>query len=77
VSDPPGVVTVTVTVPDPAGAVVLIAVSVFAVIAAGEPPKVTLVAPSRSVPVMFTRVPPDSGPAGGEMPVISGAPRYV
>jgi hypothetical protein len=49
----------------------LIAVAVLALMPAAEPPKLTL-APERLVPVMLTRVPPASGPADGEMPVITG-----
>ena len=36
-------------------------------------PKFTAVAPVRSVPVIVTAVPPVSGPAEGEMPVMVGA----
>lgn len=47
---------------------------------AGVVPKVTLVAPVKPVPVMFTAVPPAVGPDTGEMPVtvgITGTTPYV
>jgi hypothetical protein len=74
VAVPPGVVTVTVTVPaEPAGAVIFIVVAVFALMVAGLPvPKVTEVAPERFVPVMLTNVPAVNGPDDGEMRVTVG-----
>jgi hypothetical protein len=41
---------------------------------AAAPPKVTLVAPDRFVPVIVTLCPPPRGPAFGERLVIAGAP---
>ena len=66
---PPGVVTVTSTVPAlPAGAVAVICVAPFTVkLVAAVPPKLTAVAPVSAVPVIVTLVPPDSGPAFGAM----------
>ena len=59
---PPGVVTVTSTVPLPAGEVAVIEVAVSTVMVAALPvPKSTAVAPQRLVPVMVTLVPPPSG----------------
>ena len=40
---------------------------------AGVPPKVTVVAPMKSVPVIVTVVPPAAGPAPGETPLTVGA----
>ena len=64
----------TVTVPaEPAGAVILIVVAVFALMVAGLPvPKVTEVAPARFVPVMLTNAPAVNGPEDGEIPVTVG-----
>jgi hypothetical protein len=45
--------------------------------AAGLLPKVTPVAPARSVPVILTRVPPAAGPDTGEMSVTTGGAAYV
>jgi hypothetical protein len=47
-------------------------VTVFDV--AGVPPKYTLVAPSKFVPVMVTEVPPPSGPVFGLTFVMAGGP---
>jgi hypothetical protein len=41
--------------------------------AAGIPPKLTAVAPANPVPVIFTMVPPDTGPAFGLTEVMDGA----
>ena len=42
-------------------------------LAAAVPPKVTAVAPVKFVPVMFTPVPPTSGPVGGVTLVTVGS----
>ena len=60
---PPAVVTVTSTMPVPAGEVAVTEVAVSAVMAvAGAEPNFTEVAESRFVPVMTTLVPPAVGP---------------
>ena len=63
---PPLVVTVTLTVPIPAGEVAVIWVALLMV---KEPaallPNLTAVAPEKLVPVMVTLVPPDVGPVFG------------
>ena len=70
---PAGVVTVTLTVPLPAGEVALMEVAELTVkVEAGVLPNLTDVAPVRFVPVMVTAVPPAAGPELGEMPVIAG-----
>jgi hypothetical protein len=75
---PPVVVTLTSTVPEPAGAVAVICVAEFTVKpVAAVAPNVTAVAPDRFVPVNVTVVPPVVGPAVGEMLVIVGAPMNV
>jgi hypothetical protein len=71
---PPPVVTVTSTVPVPAGAVAVIEVAELTVKpVAGVAPNVTAVAPAKLVPVMVTVVPPAVGPEVGEIEVIVGA----
>ena len=71
---PPGVVTVTLTVPRaPAGEVAVIEVAVSAVIVPDAVPNLTLVAPARLVPVMVTGVPPALEPEVGPTPVTVGA----
>ena len=72
---PPGVVTVTLTVPEPEGEVAVIEVAEFTVkLVAGFPePKSTAVAPVRFVPVMVTLVPPVVRPAIGDTLVTVGA----
>ena len=70
---PPGVVTVTSTVPLPAGEVTVIWVSELTVGVAEVLPKWTTVAPVKLVPVIVTMVPPDAGPEPGEIPVTVGA----
>ena len=71
---PPGVVTVTFTVPVPAGEVAVIWVSLLtAKPAAAKEPNVTAVAPENPVPVMITEVPPAKGPLAGLTPVTAGA----
>jgi len=66
---PPGVVTVTSTVPaEPAGLVTVIDVALLTVIAPvtfAIVPNVTEVAPVNPVPVMVTDVPPERGPDAG------------
>jgi hypothetical protein len=72
---PPIAVTATSAYPAvPAGTAVIIDVSETTVNdAAGIPPKLTAVAPENPVPVMFTMVPPDTGPAFGLTKVMVGA----
>ncbi len=72
---PPGVVTVTSTMPAlPAGEVAVICVAPFTVkLVAAVPPKDTAVAPLSAVPVIVTLVPPAAGPEGGLTPVTAGA----
>jgi hypothetical protein len=73
---PPPVVTVTSTVPVPAGAVAVIDVAEFMVIeVAAVLPNVTAVAPVKPVPVRVTEVPPAAGPYIGAMLVTAGADR--
>ena len=69
---PPKVVTVTSTVPVPAGAVAVTEVAESAVTVAAAEPNAT-VAPLRSEPVMVTLVPPVGDPVVGLMPVTTGA----
>jgi hypothetical protein len=70
---PASVVTVTSTVPIPAGEVAVIWVALLTV---KEPaallPKLTAVAPEKLVPVMVTLVPPDAGPVFGLTLVTAG-----
>ena len=71
---PPGVLTVTVTVPAlPGGLVTVICVPESPAIFAVTPPKVTLVAPARLAPEIVTVVPPWVLPLDGEIAVIVGA----
>ena len=69
---PPGVVTVTSTVPVPAGDVTVIEVVVSAVTVPVTEPNFAAVAPPRLVPVMTTEVPPPLEPEVGLMPVTVG-----
>ena len=70
---PLGVVTVTFTVPVPAGEVTVRLVAVTPVIPVpGFVPKSTAVAPVKSVPVTVTEVPPAAGPFEGLTPVTVG-----
>ena len=72
---PPTVVTLTSTVPVPAGEVALIDVAEFTVKPVAEvAPNVTAVAPEKPLPVIVTVVPPASGPDVGEMDVTAGVP---
>jgi hypothetical protein len=71
---PPAVVTVTATVPEPTGLVAVICVELSTVnVVAAEAPKLTTVAFVKSVPVIVTDVPPESGPPLGLTPVTVGA----
>ena len=71
---PPPVVTVTSTVPVPAGDVAVIWVAELTVKpVAGVAPKFTALAPVKLVPVIVTVVPPPVGPAVGERDVTVGA----
>ncbi len=70
---PPAVTTVTSTVPDPAGAVVVMEVALLTVKdVAGFAPKSTADAPVRLVPLTVTGVPPVLGPVLGFTPVTVG-----
>ena len=67
------VVTVTSTVPEPAGAVAVIVVSLLTLNnVAGMAPKFTADAPVKFVPVIVTDVPPAVEPDGGLRPVTVG-----
>jgi hypothetical protein len=71
---PAGVVTVTFTVPVPAGLLAVISVSLTTTRAvAAVVPKSTAVAPVNPVPVIVTGVPPASVPLVGFSPVTAGA----
>ena len=71
---PAGVITVTSTVPVPAGLSAVIVVSLTTVKSvAAVVPKSTAVAPVNPVPVIVTKVPPAAGPLVGLMPVTVGA----
>src|SRR5260370_3807444 len=72
---PPGVVTVTSTVPAAsAGEVVVMLVSLTTVkVSAVVSPKLTTPAPVKPVPVIVTTVPPASGPAAGVTAVTTGS----
>ncbi len=71
---PFGVVTVTSTVPEPAGAVAVIDVALLTVTdVADDPPNWTAVAPVNPVPMMVTKVPPTVEPAAGARLVTVGA----
>ncbi|GGO99706.1 hypothetical protein GCM10012280_66780 [Wenjunlia tyrosinilytica] len=69
---PPGVVTVTLTVPEPAGAAVVIWVALTGVNDTDVPPNLTALAPVKPMPVIVTGVPPAAGPLVGLTPVITG-----
>ena len=71
---PAGPVTVTSTVPDPAGEAAVIWVSDTTVkLAAAVAPNLTAVAPVNPVPVIAVDVPPAAGPDAGARPVTVGA----
>src|SRR6516162_9703639 len=75
---PAGVVTVTFTVPVPAGLSAVIEVSLTTVtFVAATVPKSTAVAPVKPVPVIVTVVPPAGGPLVGLMAVTVGAAAVV
>jgi hypothetical protein len=72
---PPAVVTVTSTVPAPAGEVAVIWVAPLTVKElAAVLPNLTAVAPEKLVPAMVTLVPPVGGPVFGVTLVTVGAP---
>ena len=73
---PPGVLTVTSTVPaDAAGEVAVIWVDeLTATLVELVAPKLTTEAAVRLVPVMTTEVPPTRGPVTGDRPVTVGMP---
>ena len=61
------------TVPEPAGEVAEIEISLLTVYeAAAVPPNMTAVAPVNPVPVMVTTVPPVTGPLAGVRLVTAG-----
>jgi hypothetical protein len=71
---PPGVVTLTSTVPVPAGDVAVICVAEMTVkLAAAVAPKVKAVAPVNPVPVIVTNVPPVVDPDVGVIDVRIGS----
>jgi hypothetical protein len=71
---PPGVVTVTSTVPVPEGAVALMLVALLTVkLEAAVVPNLTALAPVNPVPVIATGVLPVFGPELGLTPVTAGA----
>jgi hypothetical protein len=71
---PTGMVTVTSTIPVPAGEVAVICVDELTVkLVAAELPNWTAVAPLKPVPAMITLVPPAAGPRFGLRPVTAGA----
>ncbi len=70
---PSAVVTVTSTVPDPAGDVAVIVVLLLTVKAeAADPPNWIAVTPVKFVPVIVTEVPPEAGPLVGDTPLTVG-----
>lgn len=72
---PLGVVTTTLALPAlplPVLHVMLVLLTTVK-LATGVPPKVTLLAPMKFVPVIVTLVPPELGPLEGETPVTVGA----
>ena len=73
---PPGVVTVTSTIPVPAGlsAVIVVLLTTVTSVAAVVP-KSTVGAPVKPVPVIVTNVPPATGPLVGLRPVTVGTTR--
>ena len=71
---PPGVVTVTSTVPAPTGEVAVMPVGLLTVkLAAAVVPNLTALAPVKPVPVIATEVLPVVGPEAGLTPVTVGA----
>ena len=74
---PPGVVTVTSTVPVPAGEVAEIEVALLTTTpVAALAPKCTAVAPVNPVPVIVTLVPPAVGPDVARIPAACPAPLF-
>jgi hypothetical protein len=72
------VVTVTFTVPAPAGLTAVIEVAEFTVkLVAAVTPNCTAVAPMKPVPATVTLLPPAVGPLVGLMPVTVGAALLV
>ena len=69
---PAAVVTVMFTVPLPPGLMTVICVPESEMILPAAPPKLTLVAPVRLVPVIVTVVPPSVVPLDGEIALIAG-----
>ena len=70
---PKAVVTVTSTVPEPAGEVAVIDVGPLTVVpVALAVPNVTTGLPAKLVPEMVTAVPPPAGPVAGLRPVTAG-----
>src|SRR5580698_6833240 len=67
---PPGVVTMTSTVPLPGGLLTVICVPESELSIPATPPKLTMVASPRLVPWIATRVPPAAGPLAGEPPPV-------
>jgi hypothetical protein len=76
---PPGVVTLTSTVPTArAGEVIVRVLSLVTCrLVPGVTPNLTAVAPVNPVPVIVTAVPPATGPLAGEIRVTVGAGIYV
>ena len=69
---PPAAVTLTSTVPVPAGAVAVSCDGLLKVNVAGLPPKLTADAPKKLEPVIVTVVPPPGGPVFGLTLAIAG-----
>jgi len=69
---PPEFVTVTSTLPLPAGEIAVIDVALVTENEAAEPPNCTAVARRKLLPVMVTGVPPAAGPLFGEIEVTDG-----
>ena len=70
----PPLVTVTSTVPEPAGLVAVIDVALFTVTpVAAVPPNDTVAPDAKPVPEMVTEVPPAAGPVAGLTPNTVGA----
>src|SRR6266567_3965987 len=73
---PSGLVTVTLTVPNPWAGVVAVIVLLFTTftLLAAEPPKLTVAPVMKLLPLIVTAVPPTVAPILGEIDVIVGAP---
>nr|WP_280295044.1 hypothetical protein [Nocardia abscessus] len=69
---PPEPVTVTCTLPVPGGATAVICVGELTVKMVAVLPNRTVSGPVNPVPVMMTVLPPEAGPAVGEMAVMVG-----